>query len=125
MLTLEFYPYKLDGFTVLCMEPDIRLGKNLKAWFSPSIILYRSLRYLPWFRADSSQPLKTAGFSRLNCINREESLVEIISCGTGYEINLFGMLYLRPLENGEFAVGDDDSCKPEGKRWEKFKDPRR
>lgn len=45
--------------------------------------------------------------------------------GTGYMIDLFGgMLYLRPLENGEFAVGCDDSCEPKNKHWEKcFKDP--
>lgn len=59
---------------------------------------------------------------KAHTMDREELLVELISCGTGYEIDLFGMLYLRPLENGEFAVGCDDSAEP---NWEKcFKDPK-
>lgn len=58
-------------------------------------------------------------------MNTEEALIQVMKSGTGYEIDMFGgMLYLRPLENLEFAVGCDDSMVKKEDRWEKcFKDP--
>lgn len=51
-------------------------------------------------------------------------LSAVLATGVGYEIDMYGMLYLRPLEDGTFAVGSEDSCRPKKEHWEKiFKDP--
>lgn len=60
-------------------------------------------------------------------MSREDLLTELMICGTGYEVDLFGMLYLRPLENGEFEVGREDCVGSNNKdNWYRcFKDARK
>ena len=63
MLTLEFYQNKLDGLTVLCSEPNIRLRKNC---FEGLVLALTGI--IQGFQTEmihSSHPLKTGGFSGL------------------------------------------------------------
>ncbi len=55
----------------------------------------------------------------------ETNLLNLITSEVGYEVDLFGTLYLRPLEDLTFAVGSDDKERGKEYDWEKcFTDPK-
>lgn len=57
-------------------------------------------------------------------MSTEDLILQLITAEPGYAIELFGTLYLRPLEDLSFAVGYDHH-EDKTKDWEKtFKDPR-